>query len=229
MRRITHVVRPRAAHYSWALGGGPTMHSRVRLPRTFEPRGRGQRLRDARRELADNDGSRSVPPGPSKASSRHLRALHRLPRVVPPKQRRRPHEHHAVRVLLLHKVARCPSRTLCARTIPRTPQFRHHPPDRFGPARRRRRAAPPTARIAAADAASPDAVFTVRTWATTAPYEAQFSVQISARQRTKPHLNALRWHQPPEHVLSQATHRPGTSGSRSHQRPTGTRRGQHQP
>jgi citronellol/citronellal dehydrogenase len=28
-------------------------------------------------------------------------------------------------------------------------------------------------------------------------------VQISARQRTKPHLNALRWPQPPEHVLSQ--------------------------
>jgi alpha-beta hydrolase superfamily lysophospholipase len=43
----------------------------------------------------------------------------------------------------------------------------------------------------------------MRTWATTAPYEARFSVQISARQRTKPHLNALRWHQPQEHVLSQ--------------------------
>jgi hypothetical protein len=43
----------------------------------------------------------------------------------------------------------------------------------------------------------------MRTSATTAPYEARFSVQISARQRTKPHLNALRWHQPPEHVLSQ--------------------------
>ena len=122
------------------------MHSRVRLPRTFEPRGRGQRLRDARRELADNDGSRSVPPGPSKASSRHLRALHRLPRVVPPKQRRRPHEHHAVRVLLLRKVAQYPSTTLCVRTTPRTPQLGHHPPDRFSPARRRRRAAPPTAR-----------------------------------------------------------------------------------
>src|ERR1700682_4723511 len=120
MRRITHVVRPRAAHYSRALGGGPTMHSRVRLPRTFEPRGRGQRLRDARRELADNDGSRSVPPGPSKASSRHLRALHRLPRVVPPKQRRRPHENHAVRVLL-RKVAQYPSTTLCVRTTPRIP------------------------------------------------------------------------------------------------------------
>jgi len=33
----------------------------------------------------------------------------------------------------------------------------------------------------------------------------------------------------PGHTPSRPTHRPGTSGSRSHQRPTGTRRGQHQP
>jgi hypothetical protein len=181
-------------------------------------------LRDAHRVLADSNVSRSVLPDPSKASSRHLRALHRLPRVVPPRQRRRPHEHHAVRVLLLRKVAQYPSTTLCVRTTPRTPQLGHHPPDRFSPARRRRRAAPPTARhrgaghqlqrSRAGSARTPRSPprtglprrgLPVRTWATTAPYEAQFSVQISARQRTKPHLNALRWHPPPEHVLSQQT------------------------
>jgi hypothetical protein len=52
-------------------------------------------------------------------------------------------------------------------------------------------------------AVAPEAVFTVRTYATSAPYEPRISVQISAQQRPNPQISALQLELAPKNVLSQ--------------------------
>jgi hypothetical protein len=54
-------------------------------------------------------------------------------------------------------------------------------------------------------ASAPEAVFTVRTQAARAPYEARFSVQISTKRRAKPQISVLRRRPKPKNVLSQAS------------------------